>query len=534
MSCVAEELCPQADVVIPAYHADLWNDMAKTIDTDEFRSRAIEWLSGAVQNPTEVYDDMDIVGVDPRWDEFGPFQDWLREAYPLVHANTILTRVNTWGLSYEWKGSDSSLKPILLMAHQDVVPVPEGSLAEWTYPPFSGHYDGKRIWGRGSHDDKSGLISIMTTLETLMEKGFRPARGIVLSFGFDEEASGLHGAKKLGPALLEKYGKNSFAFLVDEGGGFSEQYGTIVATPGIAEKGHLDVNVEVHSPGGHSRSQCSPAHTSIGILARLLVEYENNPFHFDLARTDPLFGIFQCHAAHGEALPEALRKTVKKAAKSDGALKELQDVLFQERAFQSVITTSQALDMISGGVKSNALPEEASAIFNYRISIQSNVAETKQHDIDIVQNLVQEYNLTFRAFGELLTEEGVPSSGTLILESAFGHDLDPAPVTPYSGSDAYPYKFLSGTIKGVFNARRGLEGNDNIIVAPGMSTGNTDTKYFWDLTPHIFRYNHQNGIDPDMPSGVHTVNEHYEVDSYLEEILFFTTLILNADESRAL
>ena len=69
---------------------------------------------------------------------------------------------------------------------------------------------GEKIWGRGSFDDKSGLIGLMyayrtlllvalgantydrTTVETLIKSGFKPTRGITLAFGFDEEASGLH------------------------------------------------------------------------------------------------------------------------------------------------------------------------------------------------------------------------------------------------------------------------------------------------------------------------------------------------------
>ena len=36
------------------------------------------------------------------------------------------------------------------MAHQDVVPVPRITVGDWKYPPWSGHYDGERIWGRGT------------------------------------------------------------------------------------------------------------------------------------------------------------------------------------------------------------------------------------------------------------------------------------------------------------------------------------------------------------------------------------------------
>ena len=104
------------------------------------------------------------------------------------------------------------------MGHQDVVPVNPDTVSEWTHPPFSGYSDGKLLWGRGSSDDKNGLIGILSTVETLIENGFKPTRSIVLSFGFDEEASGPQGAERLADFLLEKYGENAFALLVDEGG----------------------------------------------------------------------------------------------------------------------------------------------------------------------------------------------------------------------------------------------------------------------------------------------------------------------------
>ena len=64
--------------------------------------------------------------------------------------------------------------------------------------------------------------------------------------------------------------------IVDEGGGYMEQFGSAFATPGVAEKGSTNVQVQVNTPGGHS--SVPPAHTGIGILSRLLVEFEEKPF----------------------------------------------------------------------------------------------------------------------------------------------------------------------------------------------------------------------------------------------------------------
>jgi Gly-Xaa carboxypeptidase len=97
-----------------------------------------------------------------------------------------------------------------------VVPAGESTLAEWTYPPFLGHYDGEYIWGRGSEDDKSNLIAMLTVLECLLDCDFRPSRTIILSVGFDEEggAEQSYGARCLAELLLGRYGNNGMELIV--------------------------------------------------------------------------------------------------------------------------------------------------------------------------------------------------------------------------------------------------------------------------------------------------------------------------------
>ncbi|KAF5344591.1 hypothetical protein D9758_013906 [Tetrapyrgos nigripes] len=546
------DLCHQQQPLIPEKNAALWKTLSDTFRTDNFEARAIDWLAGAVKFATESYDNMDPVGVDPRWETFGPLQDYLVSAFPLANSQLSLAKVNTYGLLYEWAGSDPSLKPIVLAAHQDVVPVLPETVSEWTFPPYSGHFDGERIWGRGTADDKSGLIGILAAIESMLEQGFIPTRTVVLAFGFDEEAHGHYGAAELAKAMLDIYGQNAFAFIIDEGGGFGEVYGTTIATPAIAEKGYMDLLVEVASPGGHS--SVPPRHTSIGMLARVLVELEDNPYPVEITKDHILYSTLQCYAAHAKSLPEDFRKAIKRSATSKKAMKALNDVIVQEPRFAASVGTTQALDLINGGVKTNALPERASAVINHRISTLEHVSNVKHHATNTVKHLADKYNLTFTAFGDVLTDPSVPKYGDLSLSVAFGKsDLEPAPITPVEGPNAGPYKLLSGTIKAAYRVHRegvagvalSLDNADNadesasvssfedIIVSPGMSTGNTDTKYYWDLTEHILRYNHRNAGSLEKPGtgGVHTVNEFITVDSFLEIIEFFTTLILNADET---
>ncbi|KAF9450372.1 carboxypeptidase S [Macrolepiota fuliginosa MF-IS2] len=525
--------CAQADPLIPEKHGELWALLSTAISSSDFQLKAVDWLSRAVQIPTESWDDMDPVGVDPRWEVFEPFQKYLLEAFPLVHSTLKLTKVNTYGLIFEWEGSSPELKPILLAAHQDVVPVEPTTIDKWTHPPFSGHFDGEKIWGRGSSDDKNGLIGVLAAVETLISNEFRPTRTFVLAFGFDEEASGLMGAASMAPVLLDLYGKDGFAFIVDEGAGFGREYGTIFATPGIAEKGYIDVHVGVTSAGGHS--SIPPDHTSIGILAAMLVQYEKYPFELSFNRDDPLFRTLQCFAGYGNDMPDEFRKLIIASAISDKALHKLTNDISNNIELKSLIATTQAIDMIHGGVKANALPEQAYAIVNHRIAVSSSLADTEARDTELLKSLAHDFNLTYTAFGQNIVGGDSPSKGNLTLRDAFNDALEPAPVTP-TGSDDAPYQLFSGTIKATYNSHRSLEGTDNIIVAPGMMTGNTDTVSYWDLSPSIFRYNHQNAGNTTLleVKGIHTINEFIEIDSFLEMIRFFVILILNSDESTRL
>lgn len=97
-----------------------------------------------------------------------------------------------------------------------VVPAPEATSDRWTHPPFSGHYDGDYIWGRGSEDDKSNVIAILSAIDSLLKAGFEPQRTVVFAVGFDEEggAPGGYGARSLAEHLLEVYGDDGVELIV--------------------------------------------------------------------------------------------------------------------------------------------------------------------------------------------------------------------------------------------------------------------------------------------------------------------------------
>ncbi|THH17830.1 hypothetical protein EW146_g3048 [Bondarzewia mesenterica] len=529
-SAETTELCPQSDPISPEVHAELADKLDETFRTQEYKLWAYENLGGAVRIPTETYDDLGKPSEDPRWETRLLLHDYLQKRFPLVHANLSRTVINRFALVYQWEGTDTSLKPVLLTAHQDVVPVDPQTVDQWIQPPYSGYYDGEWIWGRGSCDDKSGLIGSLTAVESLLQEGFKPSRTVVLAYGIDEERGGVDGATHIRDYLLAQYGPHAFSILVDEGGGYEIHNGVIFSAPNVAEKGKLNVRIEVTTPGGHS--SVPPPHTSIGLLSTLITSLEDHPLLPTLFRNSTYFRSLQCSAAHDPGLPTRLRDLIDRSRTSPDALRALHDELISidERHFRAITGTTQAVDLVGGGVKVNALPENAWAVVDHRIADHSSVAALQARYIELLTPLAAQLNLSIDAFGKNV---GCNSSqsvalGHVKLSDAYGTALDPAPISPTAGNG--PWELLSGTILSTLGtALRDNYSDRKAVVAPGLSLGNTDTRHYWDLTRHIYRYGHRGATD--AYNGAHTINEAIKAEGYLEMIRFFTRLILNADET---
>src|SRR5262249_39731920 len=158
--------------------------------------------------------------------------------------------VNDHSLLYQWKGQGEG-KPIVLLAHLDVVPVEASAQNTWTQPPFSGAIADGFVWGRGTLDDKSSALAILEAVEYLLGAGFEPARTVYIAFGHDEEVSGRHGAQAMAARLRERGVEAEF--VLDEGAmleGLVPGIAAPVAAVGIGEKGYLSVELTSTDSGG--------------------------------------------------------------------------------------------------------------------------------------------------------------------------------------------------------------------------------------------------------------------------------------------
>ncbi|KAF5388635.1 hypothetical protein D9757_004755 [Collybiopsis confluens] len=486
-------LCPQAPSMSPGRHAALNEQLNNRYSSETFKLASYQSLAAAIRIPTESYDDLLPVGQDERWNVFDDFHALLKESFPLMLAGlscppaqlvhlfarrytslTIVT-VNTYGLVIHWQGSNHYLKPILLTAHQDVVPVDRSTEDQWLHPPYSGFYNGTWIFGRGSVDDKADLVAQLITVNSLLEGDFKPMRTIVLAFGIDEEASGTEGAGKLAIYLEETYGANGFAMLLDEGEGYGEnlQEGIIFARPGISEKGYLDTRVEVFSPGGHS--SIPPDHTSIGILSLLIASIEANPHPPRLLRNGTAFLAAQCaveYSPDGQGkFPSEMKDLARRAHDDDdAALQKFAKALFAADPFFKVMSrTTQAVDIVSGELKINALPERAEAVINHRIAEHSSSQQVKDHLTDLIKPLAEKHQFSLQSFGE-----DVPDSPyKIVLSDAFYSSLEPSPIAPILNNPVYDV--LSGTIIATLQSSKRYCA-DGVIVSPSLGLGNTGTK----------------------------------------------------------
>lgn len=565
-------LCPQPAPLQP-HASQRLVDAYAGYDSESYRNRSAELLGGAVRVPSMSFDDLGPVGEDPRWDVFGDLAAYLSHSFPRVHKTLGLEMVDTHGLLYTWAGSDASLKPLILMAHQDVVPVEDPST--WERPPFSGAFDGSFVYGRGASDCKNILVAILESIESLIDAGHSPRRTVVLSFGFDEESQG-QTALQLAQRLESIYGAGGVALIVDEGVGFSEMYGEVFAVPGVAEKGYLDAIVEVRMAGGHS--SIPPPHTSIGVLSELVRAIEAAPYSPVLSESNPLWGALQCAAAYAE-LPKDVEKLVRKGDRSRLAKKLAE----QDAEQRYLMSTSLAATVVRGGVKVNALPEQAQVTINHRIAIDSSVEFVQRKLKSVVAPVAKKFGLDLIAWPEHEHETGSdtiaefdresdvqaagalagrsippPRSGGTVILRATENTLRPAPITPLGTPQ---WNLLAGTIRHVFrglrpgsinarsqsqsqsrshqsdgdkrvqsdgNKRGGSEG-EGVKVAPGMSTGNTDTKNYWNLSKHIYRF------EPSFTlvegNNIHTVNEKCHIEAHLEAVRFYHTFLLNVDQA---
>jgi carboxypeptidase PM20D1 len=438
---------------------------------------AAERLAAAVRFSTISHED----GKNVEATAFLGLHQHLERSFPHVHAALTREVVADYSLLYTWRGKNPSLPPILLMSHMDVVPVEPGTEKNWTHPAFSGAIDGGYVWGRGTLDDKVGVLAILEAAEVLFRKGFQPERTLYFAFGHDEEVGGRKGAAAIAK-LLEQRGVRP-EFILDEGGIVADGMVPGVVNPvaliSTAEKGYLSVELMAEAEGGHS--SMPPRHGAIGRLAEAIEKLEANPLPARIdGATKRSFEYLAPEMPFGPRLAIANLWLF-------GPLVERQ--FASDPAANARIRTTTAATVFQAGFKENVLPQSARAVVNFRILPGDSIAGVLQHVRDTVGP------------GIRVTPTGTSNS-------------EPS---PESEVGAPAFKLIQTTLAEIF---------PNIVVSPNLLSGGTDTKHYVRLSRNVYRFVPMRVKAEDL-ARIHGTNERVGVENYGEVVRFYAQLMRN-------
>jgi len=428
-------------------------------------------LQALVRIPTVSNRDPDLVDVAA----FDEFLAEMARQFPMLHKRLELTRVDTHGLLFHWAGR-SSERPVVLMAHLDVVPVEED--APWQHPPFGAEIHDGAVWGRGTLDDKGELVAICVAVENLLELGFTPEQDVWLSFGCNEEVSGTSAV--LAVEELRRRGVEPW-FVIDEGGAIASEAFPGVSAPvgvvGVTEKGVTSLELRVDGRGGHASTPKRNGPTVR--LAKALTKLDRNQMAASVP--EPTIELLRRMAPHA---PRALRPLM---ANADKMRPVLTRALIAAGAEPAAMTrTTFAITTLSGSPALNVIASTAKAGVNIRIMVGDTVAGVLEHvrktiGDDQVQVTIVEQN-------------------------------EPSPISPY---DDEAFGLLESTITEVF---------PDAIPAPYVMMASTDSRFFTEICSRVYRFAPFRMTKAQRES-IHSYDEHLGVDAFVDGVRWYQRLI---------
>lgn len=449
------------------------------IDKLQIEDNSITNLQTALRLKTISFEDL----AEFDSSQFHLFNTFLKDEYPLSDSLLNHRIFNEFSHLYEWRGSNTELKPIVLMGHIDVVPI--ASPDKWSVEPFGAEIRDGKIWGRGTIDDKFSVIGIMEAVEMLLKEDFQPERTIYLAFGHDEEVGGDFGAVAMVEHLKSK--GIEAEYVLDEGYAITQKLipgiDTDVAMIGIAEKGSTTIEFTVDMEGGHS-SQPSPE-TAIDVLAKAVSRLKEEPMEATLSEAmqgfmnqlGPEMGFVNKMAFANKSLFKPIIIATYEGASNAG---------------NALIRTTTAPTIFEAGIKENVIPTTARALVNFRI-IPGQTAE------DVMEHCLK-----------VMDDERVKAK-------FYGFNTNPSPVSPM---DSWGYETINRSIKQVFEAT---------FTAPNLVIAATDSRHFSPISKNIYRFVPYH-INEQNINTFHGIDEHILVEDYKNAIRFYHQLILNSNQ----
>ena len=406
--------------------------------------------------------------------KFLGFHEVLRETFPNFF-NTVECENFGGSLLLKWKGTDSSLKPIMLMNHHDVV---EAS-GEWKYPAFSGEIAEERVWGRGTLDTKGGLAMMFQAAEELIKDGFTPRRDTYFVTTCTEEVGGEDG-NAIALALQER--KMDFFFVLDEGGmilydPIGGADGTF-AMIGVGEKGYMDLKFIAKSNGGHASAPGK--NTPLVRLGKFMAEAEKAEC-FDVQMSDTvkemlsrfsptMKGVMKTACGNVNLFKPVLKKVMPMISPSGAAL----------------LRTTLAFTMSKGSDGTNVIPQEAWVVGNMRYSHH----QGKKASVEAITELAKKYDIE-----TIVTDDGIESGITDFRGEAFG--------------------FIEKAVNNVFPEYKPV---------PYIMNAATDSRYFNRICDNCLRFVPFK-IDNQQLNSVHGIDENVDIDTLAPAVDFYKYVI---------
>jgi carboxypeptidase PM20D1 len=408
----------------------------------------------------------------------------LARRYPLVHAKLQREVVGGHSLLFTWPGKNPGAKAIVLMAHQDVAPVAPGTEGLWKQPPFSGAVDGEFVWGRGAWDDKGNLIAQLEAVEMLLAAGFEPSRPVILVFGHDEEVGGLRGAKPIVEMLKQRGTK--VEWVIDEGlliaDGMMPGLKAPAALIGVAEKGFVSVQLTAQATPGHSSMPPAPGQSAIAVLAAALAKVDAHPLPGDI--TGVARQMFDAVAPEMAGFNRVALSNLWLLAPV------VQGMLEKSPSTNALLRTTTALTIVHGGNKENVLPGRADATVNFRLL----PGDTPETVLAHLKRVIADERVELKVLGE------------------------PSLPSRVSSVDSDAFRLLERTVRELY---------PEVVVAPGLMLGGTDSRHFDGYAEQVFRFSPVRAKPADL-ARFHGTDERIAKSNLAELIRFYHRLVEQA------
>ena len=260
------------------------------------------------------------------------------------------------GLVAVYPGTSKTLKPILAIAHIDVV---EAKREDWVRDPFTLIEEGGYFYARGAADDKAMAATLVDTLIRFQRSGYRPKRTFKIALTCGEETNGAFNGIEWLAANRRDLIDAEFA-LNEGGGGTSDGKGKVVEQAmQIGEKTFATYRVETRNPGGHS--SVPRPDNAIYQLAHAMVRLDAHKFPLEMSETTRTY-----FREAGAGRKDEIGAAMVRLSANPGD-KAAEAIVNREPFLHSNLRTTCVATMLDGGHARNALAQRAGAYVNCRI-----------------------------------------------------------------------------------------------------------------------------------------------------------------------